>query len=260
MITDDGLAIISQLPNLKNLMISGLQITGAGLASFEHLIQLCCSESTVFDKGMCQMLRRCQKLRFINAQNCKNLTAMVIETANQIISERQSNLRIIIDANVMQQKKSKLSAYLEVVSGDYVEETYQNSDNYYLHQRVSGGSYLGQINIERIISIQIQDNPVPILNGDCLMHILEFIPLSQRIPMERGMFFSHLVDLMLIVSDPFPSIQLLENLDTKDDEQSEKFGFIFTGMGVDYIWQDQRGNHYDSHSHIDENQPMVEKN
>lgn len=119
--TDQGLRTIAHLSNLKTLIMEALlYVQGEGLSqlcgkNFQHLN--CRSCVSLKSSAICDVLKNCPNLRFLNIGCCPRLDGIVIDTAFEVADGRSNGytLKLITDLRLSQAKRGITPDSLELL-------------------------------------------------------------------------------------------------------------------------------------------------
>lgn len=199
-VTDEGLLKISALSKIEELHIDGMPINGEGLMKFHTLKYLNCAQSTVFDQGLCHILSQCHDLQKLEIQDCDNVSVSTIKTAIKIATAREEKrLEIIADSRLLidqVHKVEKIPNTLKLWSVDCYKDIDCLSLDFYTPKFVKGENHsLKRFDVELA---NTNSTEVAELNDDCFNNVINYLPITIRIKLERGRDMIHLIQINFI--------------------------------------------------------------
>lgn len=158
------------------------------MKKFNDLEYLYCSESFIFDTGLCHVIRNCQNLQHMDIRNCRNVTLTSVETIFEVISRRKNDITLVLmlDYELAILTQNTTPRLLKL----YCEKRETGSEfgfsEFYCPTKIN--ETFNSRFLRLLAKLKLDENNVtlPWLNEDDWINILRFVPIKPRIRLERG--------------------------------------------------------------------------
>ncbi|OXU20787.1 hypothetical protein TSAR_007287 [Trichomalopsis sarcophagae] len=166
-VTNTGLASIVSLPNLESLFVEDLNnVDDEVFRAMPTLRQMDCSYcSNMRDAGLVRLIEASENMEHLFLSNCKKISNDLLEAAIRATKKRTNQVVLklhLSNTDVRLSKASGTSPFLRVVPMIVI-------------------THVGKVEM----NAEQKEMGINALNDDCLMHIIQYLPIVDRVRIER---------------------------------------------------------------------------